>query len=173
MSCSLGWSHRWQFTAWPLLSQSPDEWTDYTDSGDFHGTTRATVAILRFDWACNVSPWLWSDPGEHLAVLLWSTSSAGDETDIGRVALLTGWSLIPGSHSANINLLGACGHFISLKTELIFVQLTVAEGEFPWNSFINTWQFSLIFHHFNSSSSTRSRELRQQFAACSGWSWQW
>ena len=33
-------------------------------------------------------------------------------------------------------------HFTSLKTDLIFLQLTVLEGIFPWNSFTNTWQFS-------------------------------
>ena len=37
-------------------------------------------------------------------------------------------------------------HFTSLKTDLIVLQLTVLEGKFPWNSFINTWQFSLFFY---------------------------
>ena len=59
-------------------------------------------------------------------------------------------------------------HLKTLKTDLIFLQLTVLEGKFPWNYFTNTWQFSLIFHPHQSSSSTTSRELRQQFASCSG-----
>ena len=63
-------------------------------------------------------------------------------------------------------------HFKSLKTDLIFLQLRVLEGKFPWNYLTNTWQFFQFFTHFKSSSSTASRELRQQFAACSGWRWQ-
>ena len=63
-------------------------------------------------------------------------------------------------------------HFTSLKTDLIFLQLGVLEGLFPWKWFTNTWQFSLLFTHFKLSSATTRRELRQQFAACSGWRWQ-
>ena len=37
-------------------------------------------------------------------------------------------------------------HFTSLKTDLILLQQRVLERKFPWNSFTNTWQFSLIFH---------------------------
>ena len=37
-------------------------------------------------------------------------------------------------------------HFISLKTDLIFLQLTVLKGKFSWNSFTNTWRFPLICH---------------------------
>ena len=33
--------------------------------------------------------------------------------------------------------------------------------------------FLCFFTHIKSSSSTTRRELRQQFAACSGWRWQW
>ena len=36
--------------------------------------------------------------------------------------------------------------FTSLKTDLIFPELTLLKGKFPWNSFINIWQFSLFFH---------------------------
>ena len=59
-------------------------------------------------------------------------------------------------------------HLKTLKTDLIPLQLTVLEGKFPCNSFTNTWQFSVIFYPHQSSSSTTRRELRQQFAACSG-----
>ena len=60
-------------------------------------------------------------------------------------------------------------HFTSLKTDIIFLQLGLSEWIFPWNWFTNTWRFSLLFTNVKSSSSTTSRELRQQFAACSGW----
>ena len=46
-------------------------------------------------------------------------------------------------------------HFKSLKTDLIFLQLRVLERKY-------------IAIFFILSSSTASRELRQQFAACSG-----
>ena len=59
-------------------------------------------------------------------------------------------------------------HFTSLKTDLIFLQLRVLERKFPLNWLTNTWQFSLFLNHIKSSSSTTSRELRQQLAACSG-----
>ena len=36
-------------------------------------------------------------------------------------------------------------HFISLKTDLIFLQQRVLERKFPRNWFASTWQFSLIF----------------------------
>ena len=52
-------------------------------------------------------------------------------------------------------------HFTFLKTDLIFLQPRDLEWKFRWN-----WQFLLLF------SPTTSRELRQQFAACSGWRWQ-
>ena len=51
-------------------------------------------------------------------------------------------------------------HFTSMKTDLIFLQpwqLGVLELTIPWNWFTNTWQFSSIFHHFKSPSSTTSR----------------
>ena len=57
-------------------------------------------------------------------------------------------------------------HFTCLKTDLIFLQPSVLGRKFPWNWFTNTWQF---LNHVKSSSSTTSWELRQQFAACSGW----
>ena len=60
-------------------------------------------------------------------------------------------------------------HFTSLKTDLIFQQPRVLERKFPKNND----NFLYFFTHFKSSSSTTSRELRQQFAACSGWRWQW
>ena len=59
-------------------------------------------------------------------------------------------------------------HFTSLKTDLISLQLS------PWNE--NFHESGLLIHDnflefftlFKSASSTTSRELRQQFAACSG-----
>ena len=66
-------------------------------------------------------------------------------------------------------------HFTSLKTDLIFLQSRVLEQKFPWiyQWFTNTWLFSFIFKPHQIISSTTSRELRQQFAACSGWRCQW
>ena len=64
-------------------------------------------------------------------------------------------------------------HFTSLKTDLISLQQTVSEKKIPWSWLTKTWGFSSIFNHFKSSSFTTSRELRQQFAACSGWRWLW
>ena len=64
-------------------------------------------------------------------------------------------------------------HFTSLKTDLIFLQLGVLEWKFPWNFFTNTWQFSLIFHPHQIIFIHYKSKLRQQFAACSGWKWQW
>ena len=61
-------------------------------------------------------------------------------------------------------------HFTSLQTYLVFQQISALEWKFPWDWFTNIWQFSSIFKpHFKS---TTSRELRQQFAACSGLRWQ-
>ena len=60
-------------------------------------------------------------------------------------------------------------HFTSLRTDLIFQQPRVLERVFPKNND----NFLYFFTHFKSSSSTTSRELRHQFAACSGWRWQW
>ena len=59
-------------------------------------------------------------------------------------------------------------HFTTLKTDFIFLQLTVLEGKFPWNSFTNTRQFSLIFYPLQVIFSHY-----KQFSACSGWRWQW
>ena len=58
-------------------------------------------------------------------------------------------------------------HFTSLKTGLIFLQLRVLERKctFGLPKHCNFLNFS---NHFKSFSSTTSRELRQQFAACSG-----
>ena len=61
-------------------------------------------------------------------------------------------------------------HSTWLKTYLIFSQLRVLEGKFLLR--IHSIFFWFITH-IKSSSSTTSRELRQQFAACSGWRWQW
>ena len=62
-------------------------------------------------------------------------------------------------------------HCKSMKTYLIFQQPEVSE----WNFHKSVYQYMTIFFnfftHFKSSSSTTSRELRQQFAACSGWRW--
>ena len=63
-------------------------------------------------------------------------------------------------------------HFRSLKTDLISQQLRILKWKFPWNWLSNIWHFSLLFTHIKSFSYTTSRELRQQFAACSGWRWQ-
>ena len=49
-------------------------------------------------------------------------------------------------------------HFTSLKTDLVFLQQRVLEHD----------NFLQFLKSIKSSSSTTSRELRQQFAACSG-----
>ena len=61
-------------------------------------------------------------------------------------------------------------HFTSLKTDLMFLQLTVRfedkklhETGLPIHG-----NFLYFLNYLKSSSSTTSRELRQQFAACSG-----
>ena len=59
-------------------------------------------------------------------------------------------------------------HFKSLKTDLIFLQPRVLRRKIFMKL---VYQYMAIFFNFNyikSSSSTTSRELRQQFAACSG-----
>ena len=53
-----------------------------------------------------------------------------------------------------------------------FQHLRVLERTFSWNCFNNNILF-YFFTHYKSSLSTTSREFRQQFAACSGWRWQW
>ena len=63
-------------------------------------------------------------------------------------------------------------HFTSLKTDVIFLQPKVLEWKFLWKWLTNTWWFSSIAHPLQITSSTTSRELRQQFTACSGWRWQ-
>ena len=57
-------------------------------------------------------------------------------------------------------------HFTSRKTDLIFLQLGVFQGKFPWNYFSNIWQFSLIFRplqvifiHYKSKIATAMRGL--------------
>ena len=63
-------------------------------------------------------------------------------------------------------------HFTFLKTYLIFLQLGVSEWISPWNCLPTHGNFFYFFTHSKSCSSTTSRELRQRFAACSGWRWQ-
>ena len=64
-------------------------------------------------------------------------------------------------------------HFTSLKTYLIFPQLRVFKLNFIESGLPIHGNFLYFFTHIKSSSSTTSRELRQQFAACSGWRWEW
>ena len=59
-------------------------------------------------------------------------------------------------------------HFTSLKTDPIFLQPRVVERNFHETGLLIHGNFLLFFTHFKSSSSTTSRELRQQFATCSG-----
>ena len=62
----------------------------------------------------------------------------------------------------------------SWKMAYKFLHIGVLERQFSWNCFYtNNDIFFLFDAHFKSSLSTTSRELRQQFAACSGWRWQW
>ena len=58
-------------------------------------------------------------------------------------------------------------HFTSLKTDLIFLQLGDLERKFPETGLPIRGNFLYFLNHIKSSSSTTSRELRQQFAACS------
>ena len=60
-------------------------------------------------------------------------------------------------------------HFTSVKTDLIFPQLRVFKLNFIESGLPIHGNFLHFFTHIKSSSSTTSRELRQQFAACSGW----
>ena len=64
-------------------------------------------------------------------------------------------------------------HFTSLKTDLIFPQLRVFKLNFIESGLPIHDNFLYFFTHIKSSSSTTSRELRQQFAACSWWRWEW
>ena len=59
-------------------------------------------------------------------------------------------------------------HFTSLKTDIIFLQTKVSEQNFHGTWLPMHGTFLYFFTHIKSSSSTTSRELRQQFAACSG-----
>ena len=63
-------------------------------------------------------------------------------------------------------------HFSSLKNHLISRNLGIFKRKFLWNCFNDNDIFSFATN-FKSSSSTTNRELRQQFAACNGWRWQW
>ena len=126
------------------------------------------LSLIRAMWEklvrriCRVSTPSWS----NFRILEWTCESIkGAWTDgrhvdriIGRLTLLSPRDALK-------------RHFKSLKTDLIFPQLKVLERKFLWNRFTNTWHF--FFTHFKSSSSTISRELRQQFAICSVWKWQW
>ena len=56
-------------------------------------------------------------------------------------------------------------HFTSLKTDLIFLQPRVLNENFRETDLTIHGNFLKFLNHFKSSSSTTSRELRQQFAA--------
>ena len=58
-------------------------------------------------------------------------------------------------------------HFTSLKTDLILLQQRVLEQNFHETNLPIHGNFLQFLSHMKSSSSTTSRELRQQFAACS------
>ena len=62
-------------------------------------------------------------------------------------------------------------HFTFLKAPLIYLQLRVLGGKLHENYMYDN--FLCFFTHVKLSSSTISRELRKQFAACGGWRWQW
>ena len=59
-------------------------------------------------------------------------------------------------------------HFTSLKTDLIFLQIRAFYENFHETGLPIHGNFLQFLNHIKSSSSTTSRELRQQFAACSG-----
>ena len=62
-------------------------------------------------------------------------------------------------------------HFTSLENRFDFPTTKGFRRKINMKLF---YQYKTIFFtHFKSSSFTTSRELRQQFAACSGWRWQW
>ena len=56
---------------------------------------------------------------------------------------------------------------------LDFVKPRGFRTKFVLSCFKNNYIFVSFATHFKSSSSTTSRELRQQFAPCNGWRWQW
>ena len=70
------------------------------------------------------------------------------------------------------------------RSDIIFSTITnpsfieyqkLSPGERYWGSVsiqVSCGNFAYFFTHIKSSSSTTSRELRLQFAACSGWRWQ-
>ena len=60
-------------------------------------------------------------------------------------------------------------HFTSLYTDLIALQLGFFHENFLKTVLPIHDNFLKFFTHIKSSSSTTRRELRQQFAACSGW----
>ena len=59
-------------------------------------------------------------------------------------------------------------HFTCLKTDIIFLQSRGLERKFPETGLPIHGNLLKFLNHLKSSSSTTSRELRQQFAACSG-----
>ena len=59
-------------------------------------------------------------------------------------------------------------HFTSVKTYPIFLQPRVLERKFHETGLPIHCNFFKFLNHIKSSSSTTSRDLRQQFAACSG-----
>ena len=103
----------------------------------------------------------------HLSQTIWSCSVAFDLV----------WNMLNLSSAEIFNPLSPHDalkhHFTSLKTGFIFLQLRVLEWKFPWNWFTILGNFLKFSNHFKSFSPTTCRELRQQFAACSWWRWQW
>ena len=59
-------------------------------------------------------------------------------------------------------------HFTSLETHLIFLQPRVLERNSHVTGLPIHGNFLYFFTHIKSSSSSTSRELRQQFAVCRG-----
>ena len=59
-------------------------------------------------------------------------------------------------------------HFTSLKTDLILLKLGGFRRKISMKLLPIHSNFPTFFIHFKSSLFTTSRELRQQFAACSG-----
>ena len=69
---------------------------------------------------------------------------------------------------------GTTNASVCISEELLhFLHIWGLEQKFLWNYFNNNNMFFSFAAHFKSFSSTASRELRQQFPACSGWRWQW
>ena len=64
-------------------------------------------------------------------------------------------------------------HLTSLKTDLVFYNQGFYNENFHETGLPIHGNFLIFLNHIKSSSFTTSRELRQQFTACSGWRWRW